>query len=85
MTRLLLTAAVAGMALATLTAWSFRGADLAHAAEPARPADSTAELVQASVRGCVEGLGLVEVGVSDQVAIVRCRPSLGVLPVGARP
>ena len=79
MTRLLIASAVAGVALSVAVAWSFR-AEVASAAEPARPADSTAELVQASVRGCVEGLGLVEVGISDQVAIVRCRPSLGVRP-----
>lgn len=60
--------------------YALHGTPVAFAADPARPADSTAELVRASVRGCVEGLGLVEVGVSDQVAIVRCRPNLGVRP-----
>lgn len=72
-----LLALAAGMCLAAGLAWTLRDS-VAYADEPARPTDSTADLVRASVRGCVEGLGLVEVGVSEQVAVVRCRPNLGV-------
>lgn len=74
MGRLALISVVTGIALAVIIAWTWRES-VAYAQEPT---PSTAELVQASVRGCMEGLGHAEVGISDGVALVRCRANLGV-------
>lgn len=41
------------------------------------PPPTTTELVQAATRGCVEALGVAEVGVHDGVVLLRCKPNLG--------
>jgi hypothetical protein len=89
MTRLLLGSALAGVLLAVLVAWSFR-AEVAAAAEPppARPPESTAELLEAAVRGCVGAGGAASTGILDGVVVARCTPGalphLGTFPAVSR-
>lgn len=65
--------------------WGLRGADVAYA-EQSRPEEPpTDALIQASVRGCLEGLGAASVTVNDGVATIKCKPSLGVLPTKRKP
>ena len=90
MTRLLLSSALAGVALAVALAWSFRS-EVAYAREPApaatRPMDASA-YVAAAVAGCSAGGGTWLQGVEDGVVVGRCYPlpNVGVVPVanGAR-
>lgn len=84
MLRLLLTAAVAGVALATLTAWSFRGSEVAQAeVRVPEPRESTAEVLAAAVGACAAAGGTWSQGIEDGVLLGQCYPlpRVGVVPV----
>lgn len=89
MTRLLLSSALAGVLLAVLVAWSFR-AYVAAAVEPApaRPTETTAELLEVALRACIEAGGQSSTGILEGVVVARCTPGalphLGTLPVVSR-
>lgn len=55
---------------------------------PQAPRETTAELLEAAVRGCVEGGGASSTGIRDGVVVARCTPAalphLGTQPVVAR-
>lgn len=89
MTRLLLGSALAGVALSVALAWSFRES-VAYAADPppATRMETTAELLEAAVRGCAAAGGRSSTGIQDGVVVARCTPAalphLGTLPVVRR-
>lgn len=76
-------AVLAGAGIVAGGAYAARGTPVAYRCDPP-PGSTTADLVQAATRGCVEGMGAATVGVEDGVVVVQCRANLGTGPVVRR-
>jgi hypothetical protein len=78
--------AVGVAAILAGTSYGLRPLDV-EAVEPAAVRESTAELLEAAVRGCAEAGGLSSTGILDGVVVARCTPAalphLGVGPAVA--